>query len=115
MTNGKRRVVVTGLGVLTPIGLSVQEFWTNVVAGKSGAGPITYFDTAAYETRFGCELKAFKPSEFLDRKSVQRMDPFAQYALISADMAIKDAGLLLKEMDPDVITLLTPYRKLRGI
>ena len=100
---GKRRVVVTGMGVLTPIGLSVHEFWTNVVTGKSGAAPITYFDTSAYDTRFGCELKGFKASEFLDRKSVQRMDPFAQYAMITADMAIQDSGLPLKEIDPDRI------------
>ena len=101
--NGKRRVVVTGLGVLSPIGLSVEEYWKNLVAGKSGAAPITYFDTALYDTRFACELKGFKASEYLDRKSVQRMDPFTQYAMITAEMAVKDAALTLDGIDPDRI------------
>jgi 3-oxoacyl-[acyl-carrier-protein] synthase II len=99
--NGKRRVVVTGIGALTPIGLNAQEFWNKLVAGKSGAGPITYFDTSAYDTHFACELKGFKALDFLDRKATQRMDPFAQYAVISADMAIQDAGVSAKEEDPD--------------
>jgi 3-oxoacyl-[acyl-carrier-protein] synthase II len=101
MSNGKRRVAVTGMGVLTPIGLNVDEFWANVTAGKSGAGPITTFDVSAYDTRFACELKGFKAGDYLDRKSSQRMDPFAQYAIISADMAVRDSGLPLKDMDPD--------------
>lgn len=101
--NGKRRVVITGIGALTPIGLNAQDFWTNLLAGKSGAAPITYFDTSAYDTRFACELKGFKASDFLDRKSVQRMDPFAQYAVISADMAVKDADLSATNIDPDRI------------
>jgi len=101
--NGKRRVVVTGLGVLTPIGLSVDEFWKNLVAGKSGAAPITYFDTAQYDTRFACELKGFKAMDYLDRKSAQRMDPFTQYAIVTAEMAVKDAGLTVDGTDPDRI------------
>lgn len=101
--SGNRRVVVTGMGALTPVGLNVEEFWKNLVAGKSGAAPITYLDTALYDTRFACELKGFKATDYLDRKSSQRMDPFAQYALISADMAIKDSGLPLTDMDPDRI------------
>ena len=101
--NGKRRVVVTGIGALTPIGLSAQDFWNNLLAGKSGAAPITYFDASAYDTRFACELKGFKATDYLDRKSVQRMDPFAQYAVIAADMAIQDAGLSAKDDDPDRI------------
>jgi len=101
--NGKRRVVITGIGALTPIGLNARDFWTNLLAGKSGAAPITYFDTSAYDTRFACELKGFKASDFLDRKSVQRMDPFAQYAVISADMAVKDADLSATDIDPDRI------------
>jgi 3-oxoacyl-[acyl-carrier-protein] synthase II len=103
MTNGKRRVVVTGMGVLTPIGLSVQDFWSAVTAGKSGAGPITYFDTSAYDTRFACQLKDFKATEHLDRKSVQRMDPFCQYAMVTADMAMQDSGIRVPEMDADRI------------
>ena len=99
----KRRVVVTGIGAVTPLGMSLAEFWTNLVAGKSGAGPITYFDTSRYDTKFACSIKNFKATDYLDRKSVQRMDPFAQYAVISADFAIADASLPLKEMDSDRI------------
>jgi len=101
--NGKRRVVITGLGVLTPLGLTVREFWEALIAGKSGAGPITYFDTAAYDTRFACELKGFKATDYLDRKSAQRMDPFAQFAIIASDQAVADAGISAKEIDPDRI------------
>jgi 3-oxoacyl-[acyl-carrier-protein] synthase II len=101
--NGKRRVVVTGMGILSPIGLNVEAFWTGLMSSRSGAAPITYFDTALYGTRFGCELKGFKATDFLDRKSSQRMDPFAQYALITADMAVSDSGLLAKDTDPDRI------------
>ena len=101
--DGKRRVVVTGLGAITPLGLNVQDFWKNLLAGKSGASPITYFDTSRYDTRFACQVKDFKATDFLDRKMAQRMDPFAQFALISADMAMADAGLPLKDMDPDRI------------
>jgi 3-oxoacyl-[acyl-carrier-protein] synthase II len=101
--NQKRRVVVTGMGAVTPLGIGVEDFWNHLVAGKSGAGPITYFDTSRYDTRFACSIRGFKATDYLDRKSVQRMDPFAQYAVISADLAIRDAGLPLKEMDPDRI------------
>jgi len=101
--NGKRRVVVTGLGALTPIGLNVNDFWESLMNGTSGAAPITYFDTALYDTRFGCELKGFKASDFLDRKTAQRMDPFSQYAAIASHMAVSDAGLSTKDVDPDRI------------
>ncbi len=101
--NHKRRVVVTGLGAVTPLGLGIEEFWRNLIAGKSGAGPITSFDVSRYDTRFACSIKGFKATDFLDRKSVQRMDPFAQFAVISSDQAIKDSNLPLKEMDPDRI------------
>ena len=100
---GKRRVVVTGLGALTPIGLTVDEFWKNLIAGKSGAAPVTYFDASGYDTHFACELKGFNPTAYLDRKGAQRMDPFAQYAIISSDCAIADAKLSAKDMDPDRI------------
>ncbi len=101
--NGKRRVVVTGLGALTPIGLNVDDFWKSLMNGTSGAAPITYFDTALYDTRFGCELKGFKATDFLDRKTAQRMDPFSQYAAIASHMAVSDAGLSTKDVDPDRI------------
>lgn len=99
--NGKRRVVVTGIGAVTPIGLNAKEFWTNLVAGKSGAATITYFDTSQYDTHFACELKGFKATDFIDRKTAQRMDPFAQYAMVATDEAIADSGIPLKDMDPD--------------
>ena len=100
-TNGKRRVVVTGLGAVTPLGNSVQEFWTNLVAGKSGAAPITHFDTSAYDTHFACELKNYKATDYLDRKGSQRMDPFTQFAMISCDEAVKDAKIHIADDDPD--------------
>jgi 3-oxoacyl-[acyl-carrier-protein] synthase II len=103
MMNGKRRVVVTGLGALTPIGLHVDDFWKSLMNGTSGAAPITRFDTALYDTRFGCELKGFKASDYLDRKTAQRMDPFSQYASIACHMAVTDAGLSTKDIDPDRI------------
>jgi 3-oxoacyl-[acyl-carrier-protein] synthase II len=81
--------------------MNVKDFWEALLAGKSGAGPITYFDTSAYDTHFACEVKGFKASEYLDRKSAQRMDPFAQFAMIAVDQAIADAGFSIKDMDPD--------------
>jgi 3-oxoacyl-[acyl-carrier-protein] synthase II len=99
--NGKRRVVVTGMGALTPLGNSVEEFWKNLIAGVSGAVPITYFDTSAYDTHFACQLRNFKATDFLDRKSCQRMDPFSQYATISSDQAVADAGITIASEDAD--------------
>jgi 3-oxoacyl-[acyl-carrier-protein] synthase II len=101
--NGKRRVVVTGMGALTPIGLTPEEYWKNLLAGKSGAAPITYFDAAPYDTHFACELKGFKATDFMDRKAAQRMDPFAQYALVTSDQAMADSKIVVKDMDPDRI------------
>ena len=91
------------MGALTPIGLSVDEYWNAMMRGASGAATITHFDTAAFNTHFACELKGFKANEFLDRKAAQRMDPFSQYALIASDMAVCDAGLSAKDTDPDRI------------
>jgi 3-oxoacyl-[acyl-carrier-protein] synthase II len=102
--NGQaRRVVVTGMGAVTPIGLSVEEFWKNVLAGKSGAAAITYFDTTNFDTKFACELKGFDPLRYMDRKLAQRCDPFTQYALAAAEMAIEDAELNLEALDRDRI------------
>ena len=89
----KRRIVVTGLGALTPIGLSVEAFWEGMMEGRSGAGPITRFDASEFPTRFACELKDFRVEEYLDRKQVRRMDPFAQYGMVATMQAIKDSGL----------------------
>lgn len=98
MDHGSRRVVVTGMGALTPIGLSVDAFWEAMLRGESGAAPITYFDAAPFEARFACELKGFDAHDFLDRKEARRMDRFAQYALVVADQAIQDAGLAPEAM-----------------
>ncbi len=98
---GGRRVVVTGLGVITPIGLGVSEFWQAMMEGKSGAGPITYFDTSNYDTKFACEVKDFDPLKYFDRKSAQRMDLFTQFALAAAAQAIDDAGADFEKIDCD--------------
>lgn len=95
----RRRVVVTGMGAITPIGLNKDEYWSNLLAGTSGAGPITQFDASNYDTKFACEVKGFDPLSFLDRKLAQRCDPFTQFALAAADMAIKDSGLDLEKVD----------------
>jgi 3-oxoacyl-[acyl-carrier-protein] synthase II len=97
--NHQRRAVVTGLGAVTPIGLTVKEFWDNTVAGKSGGGLITGFDAAQYDTKIACELKGFDPLNYMDRKAVQRMDLFTQYAIAVAEMAVKDSGLNLEQED----------------
>ncbi len=99
--NGKRRVVVTGMGALTPIGLTVSEYWKSLMAGVSGAAPITYFDVSAFDTRFACELKGFKALDHLGRKEAQRLDPFSQYAMVATDQAIKDSGISAADDDPD--------------
>ena len=88
-----KRVVVTGLGAITPLGNTVNEFWENIVAGKSGAGPITKFDASKFKTRFGCEVKNFRADEYLDKKELRKYDLFTQYAIVASDQAIKDAGL----------------------
>lgn len=88
-----RRVVVTGMGVLTPIGLNVQEFWDGMMNSKSGAATITSFDTSKLETKFACQLKGFDPQFYIDKKTVKRLDPYAQYALSAAAQAIADGGL----------------------
>jgi 3-oxoacyl-[acyl-carrier-protein] synthase II len=89
----KRRIVVTGMGALTPIGLTVQEFWDGMMNCKSGAAPITSFDTSKVETKFACELKGFDPTAYIDKKTVRRLDPYAQYALSAAAQAVNDSGL----------------------
>ena len=92
--NGEtRRVVVTGMGAVTPIGLTVDDYWNNLLAGVSGVGPITYFDAAAFDTRFAAQLKGFDPLNYMDRKMSQRVDPFTHYALAAADQAVRDSGL----------------------
>ena len=94
-----KRVVVTGLGALTPIGNNIQEYWDALVSGKSGCAPITYFDTEKFKTKFACELKNFNAEDHFDRKEARKLDRFAQYALVSSDEAILDAGINLDEVD----------------
>ena len=94
-----KRVVVTGLGALTPIGNNIQEYWYALVSGKSGCAPITYFDTEKFKTKFACELKNFNAEDHFDRKEARKLDRFAQYALVSTDEAIQDAGINLNEVD----------------
>jgi 3-oxoacyl-[acyl-carrier-protein] synthase II len=96
-----RRVVVTGLGALTPIGNTVPAYWEGLVSGKSGAAPITYFDASDFKTQFACELKGFNPLDFFDRKEARKQDRFAQYAMVSADEAIADAGIKSDKIDLD--------------
>jgi 3-oxoacyl-[acyl-carrier-protein] synthase II len=96
-----KRVVVTGLGALTPIGNTLPEFWNNLKTGKSGAAPISRFDATLYKTKFACEVKDFDIGNFMDRKEARKMDPFAQFAMVAVDEAIKDSNLPLAELDPD--------------
>ncbi|MFN8287041.1 MAG: beta-ketoacyl-ACP synthase II [Chitinophagales bacterium] len=88
-----KRVVITGLGALTPIGNTAPAYWENLLKGTSGAAPITRFDTTNYKTRFACEVKNFDPAQFIDKKEVRRLDRFAQFALVCSEEAIRDAGL----------------------
>ena len=98
-----RRVVVTGLGALTPIGNTVSDYWDGLISGKSGAADITYFDASLFKTQFACELKNFDPENFMDRKLSRKMDRFAQYAIVSSDEAIKDSRLNVEKIDKDRI------------
>ena len=98
-----RRVVITGLGALTPIGNTLPEYWGGLLSGVSGAGPITHFDASKFKTQFACELKNFDPLNFMDRKEARKYDRFAQYALITAEEAIIDSGLEFEKEDRDRI------------
>jgi 3-oxoacyl-[acyl-carrier-protein] synthase II len=98
-----RRVVVTGLGALTPIGNTLEAYWEGLSNGVSGAAPITQFDASKFKTQFACEVKNFEPSDFIDKKEARRMDRFTQFAIVSTDEAIKDAGLDSAQLNPDRI------------
>ncbi len=98
-----RRVVITGMGAVTPLGLTVDESWKNLLAGKSGAGPITYFDASDYDTKFACQVKGFDAMKFMDRKLAQRTDLFTQFALVAAESALNDSGVKLETEDRDRI------------
>ncbi|HYG01690.1 MAG TPA: beta-ketoacyl-ACP synthase II [Chryseosolibacter sp.] len=94
-----RRVVVTGLGAITPLGNSIETFWQNLTGGKSGAAPITKFDTTKFKTKFACEVKGFDPSDHLEKNEIRKMDPFVHYALASTAEALKDSALPLDSID----------------
>ncbi len=98
-----RRVVVTGMGAITPIGNSVEEFWNGIKEGKTGFGPITYFDTADYRCKLAAEVKGFDPTQYMDKKSARRMEQFCQFAVAAAGQAIADAGLTMEQEDPYMV------------
>jgi 3-oxoacyl-[acyl-carrier-protein] synthase II len=96
-----KRVVITGLGALTPIGNTLSEYWQGLKNGTSGAAPITKFDTTLFKTKFACEVKNFDAGQFMDRKEARKLDPFSQYAMVVADEAIKHSNLPLSDINPD--------------
>jgi 3-oxoacyl-[acyl-carrier-protein] synthase II len=96
-----KRVVITGVGALTPIGNTREQYWEGLKNGKSGAAAITRFDATLFKTKFACEIKGFDIANFMDRKEARKLDPFTQYAMVVAEEAIKDSKLSLKEIDPD--------------
>ena len=98
-----RRVVVTGMGAITPIGNSVEEFWNSIKEGKTGFGSITYFDTADYRCKLAAEVKDFDPAQYMDKKSARRMEQFCQFAVAAAGQAITDAGLTMEQEDPYMV------------
>jgi 3-oxoacyl-[acyl-carrier-protein] synthase II len=101
MFGNKRRVVITGMGAVTPIGNTVDAFWNSLIAGTSGCAPITHFDASKFDTRFACEIKNFDPLDYLDRKLARRLDLFCQYALASAAQAVKDSGLEIEKLSQE--------------
>jgi 3-oxoacyl-[acyl-carrier-protein] synthase II len=96
-----KRVVVTGLGALTPLGKTVNEYWQNLADGVSGCDQIKQFDVAKFKTRFACEVKNFEPTDYLDKKESRKMDRYCQFALVASDEAVKDAGITKENVNPD--------------
>jgi len=99
----RRRVVVTGLGIVCPVGIGVDESWRGIVAGKSGIGPITQFDASSFPTRIAGEVKGFEPEKYMDKKEIRRNDRFIQLAMAAGEMAMKDSGLDMSKEDPERI------------
>ena len=97
----QRRVVITGIGTINPLGNSIEEYFTNLEKGVSGAGPITHFDASNFKTKFACELKGYNPTDYFDRKELRKYDLVSQYALIAAEQAVKDSGLDLEKVDAE--------------
>src|SRR5699024_599012 len=98
-----KRVVVTGLGALTPLGNTVSDYWNGLIGGVSGAATITKFDASKFKTRFACEVKGFDPLDYMDKREVRRMDPFVQYAMASTSEAVEDAGVDFEKLDTNRI------------
>jgi 3-oxoacyl-[acyl-carrier-protein] synthase II len=98
-----KRVVITGIGALTPVGNSVSEYWAGLLRGESGAGGITLFDASKFKTRFACELKGFDPLQYLDRKESRKVDRYTQIAVAASDEGVRDAGIDKEKMNPDRI------------
>ena len=94
-----KRVVVTGLGAITPLGNSVQDYWNNLVAGTSGAARITRFDPTKFKTQFACEVKGFKPEDYFEKNEARKLDPYSQYGIAAADQAVRDAGVNADSID----------------
>ena len=94
-----KRVVVTGLGALTPIGNGVPDYWDGLISGKSGSVPISYFDASKFKTQFACELKGYDSNDHFDRKDARKMDRFTQYAMVASDEAIYDAGFRMESLN----------------
>ena len=105
-----KRVVVTGLGALTPLGHTAPETWENLLKGVSGAGPITHFDASKFKTQFACEVKDFKVTDYIDRKEARKMDLYEQYALVAAMEAVKDCGVDLESVDKNRISVSAVHR-----
>lgn len=101
-----RRVVITGMGAITPLGNDVETFWKNLVAGHSGAGPITHFDTSKFKTHFACEVKDFEVEKYLERKEARKTDPVTHYAIAAADEALRSSGLLESDTDRDEVGII---------
>ncbi len=97
----RRRVVVTGVGAVTPIGLNVPEFWSGLISGKNGSAPITHFDASKFDTQFAAEVKNFNPDEYFDKKSVRRLDRFSQFAIASSVQAVADSQINLEQINRD--------------
>src|ERR1700754_4424364 len=96
-----KRVVVTAIGALTPIGNNVQEYWANLINGVSGADFITRFDASKFKTQFACEVKNFNIEDHIDKKEARKLDPFVHYALVSTDEAMQDSGIDVSQIDVD--------------
>jgi 3-oxoacyl-[acyl-carrier-protein] synthase II len=98
-----KRVVVTGVGAITPLGHNVADTWAAILAGKSGAAPITHFNTEKFKTHFACEVKDFDPKQYIDRKEANKMDLYTQYAMVAATEAVEDTGLNIEQADKNRI------------